>query len=107
MRSRPIVAWTGPVDRLPLLGAIRIVSDGSGLDRFPLSTGEGRKHPWKGDPMYVLIAYLRAKLMSEDEGATAVEYGMLVALIAAVIVASVVALGTQINTAFGTVTGQF
>jgi pilus assembly protein Flp/PilA len=56
--------------------------------------------------MFILIAYLRAKLTSEDEGATAVEYGMLVALIAAVIVGVVVTLGAQINTAFGTVSGK-
>jgi len=36
----------------------------------------------------------------DDEGATAVEYGMLVALIAAVIVTTVVTLGQQIQVAF-------
>ncbi len=35
-----------------------------------------------------------------DRGATAVEYGLLVALIAAVIVGIVATLGTQITTAF-------
>ena len=39
----------------------------------------------------------------DDEGATAVEYGLLVALIAAVIVATVALLGTQINIAFNKV----
>ena len=39
----------------------------------------------------------------KDRGATAVEYGLLVALIAAVIVATVVLLGGKINTAFNTV----
>jgi pilus assembly protein Flp/PilA len=43
------------------------------------------------------------KFYREEEGATAVEYGMLVALIAAVIVAIVTTLGTQIRTAFTTV----
>ena len=38
--------------------------------------------------------------MDDEEGATAVEYGMLVALIAAVIVTIVAALGTQIAAAF-------
>ena len=44
-------------------------------------------------------------LLSEkkDRGATAVEYGLLVALIAAVIIAVVALLGTQINTAFTTI----
>lgn len=41
---------------------------------------------------------------NDDEGATAVEYGLLVALIAAVIIATVVLLGTQINTAFTSIT---
>ena len=36
----------------------------------------------------------------DEEGATAVEYGLLVALIAAVIVVIVTTLGTQINAAF-------
>ena len=40
---------------------------------------------------------------ANDRGATAVEYGLLVALIAAVIVATVALLGTRINTAFQTV----
>ena len=36
----------------------------------------------------------------DEQGATAVEYGLFVAAIAAVIVAIVVALGDKINTAF-------
>ena len=48
---------------------------------------------------------LAAKLMTrlhtaKDRGATAVEYGLLVALIAAVIVVVVKTLGTQVSTAF-------
>jgi pilus assembly protein Flp/PilA len=42
--------------------------------------------------------------MHNEDGATAAEYGLFVALIAAVIVASVRLLGTQINTAFTAVT---
>ncbi|HEX8973852.1 Flp family type IVb pilin [Oryzihumus sp.] len=41
-----------------------------------------------------------------EEGATAVEYGLLVALIAAVIVTIVATLGTQINNAFTTVSNK-
>ncbi|GCD88937.1 Flp family type IVb pilin [Nocardioides sp. LS1] len=37
----------------------------------------------------------------DDKGATAVEYGLLVALIAAVIIVAVALLGTKINVAFG------
>jgi pilus assembly protein Flp/PilA len=40
------------------------------------------------------------KFYREEEGATAVEYGMLVALIAAIIVAIVTTLGTKIQAAF-------
>ena len=43
---------------------------------------------------------------NDDEGATAVEYGLLVALIAAVIVATVATLGKQIQVAFQTVVAQ-
>lgn len=38
-----------------------------------------------------------------EKGATAVEYGMMVALVAAVIVLTVTALGRQVNTAFTTI----
>jgi len=41
--------------------------------------------------------------LDNEAGATAVEYGMMVALIAAVIVTIVATLGTQVNTAFTTV----
>jgi len=40
---------------------------------------------------------------NDEEGATAVEYGLMVALIAAVIVTVVAAIGTQLNSAFGLV----
>jgi len=40
---------------------------------------------------------------NDEAGATAVEYGMMVALIAAVIVTAVSTLGGQINTAFETI----
>ncbi len=36
----------------------------------------------------------------EEEGATALEYGLLAALIAAVIIAAVTSLGTTLNTVF-------
>lgn len=52
-----------------------------------------------------LITGVKNRLDSE-KGATAVEYGLLVALIAAVIIVVVAALGGQINTAFNTVSGQ-
>ena len=52
-----------------------------------------------------LIVYMQARLniTRDDEGATLVEYGMLVALIAAVCVGIVATLGGKINTAFTTI----
>jgi pilus assembly protein Flp/PilA len=43
------------------------------------------------------------RFFKDEEGATAVEYGLIVALIAAVIVGIVTTLGTQIRAAFTTV----
>jgi pilus assembly protein Flp/PilA len=39
----------------------------------------------------------------EEEGATAVEYGIMVAAIAAVIITIVISIGSKTNTAFGVV----
>ncbi len=56
---------------------------------------------------YVFVqTYLTSLLNRDDRGATAVEYGLIVALIAAVIVAIVATLGGQINTAFTTVSNK-
>ena len=52
----------------------------------------------------LIALQIRARqAMDRDHGATAVEYGLMVALIAAVIVGTVATLGGQINTAFQTV----
>jgi pilus assembly protein Flp/PilA len=55
-----------------------------------------------------IITYVKAHygFATSEEGATAVEYGILVALIAAVIIAIVVTLGQQINDAFTTVSDE-
>jgi Flp pilus assembly pilin Flp len=50
---------------------------------------------------------LRQSTAVRERGATAVEYGLLVALIAAVIVGVVFTLGGQINTAFQTMVTAF
>lgn len=50
------------------------------------------------------IVKFRTHLATREEGATAVEYGLLVALIAAVIIAVVTLLGTEINSAFSKIT---
>ena len=55
--------------------------------------------------MMAFVAGVKDRFSSE-KGATAVEYGLLVALIAAVIVGIVATLGGQINTAFTTISGK-
>lgn len=49
------------------------------------------------------IAGVKDRFASEEKGATAVEYGLLVALIAAIIVGTVVTLGTDVLKGFQTV----
>jgi pilus assembly protein Flp/PilA len=44
-------------------------------------------------------------LIRDEEGATALEYGLIAALIAAVIVGAVTALGTKVSGTFNTITG--
>lgn len=51
-----------------------------------------------------MLMYMRNK-MQDQKGATAVEYGIMVALIAAVIITIVSTLGGQIETAFTDVSG--
>jgi pilus assembly protein Flp/PilA len=50
-----------------------------------------------------LIAASETRLR-EEKGATAVEYGLMVGLIAAVIITTVVLLGTQLNALFTKIT---
>ncbi|WP_426990066.1 Flp family type IVb pilin [Pseudarthrobacter sp. Y6] len=52
--------------------------------------------------MIAFVAGVKDRL-SNEKGATAVEYGLLVALIAAVIIGIVATLGTQIAAAFQTI----
>lgn len=57
--------------------------------------------------MQQMFDYLMARMnVKSDEGATAVEYGLLVALIAAVIVVIVAVLGGQIDAAFSSVSDE-
>lgn len=44
-----------------------------------------------------------SKFMSDESGATAIEYGLIAALIAVVIIAAVTALGTNISAKFNEV----
>jgi len=49
------------------------------------------------------VAKLQARLVCREKGATAVEYGLMVALIAIVIIAAVTLLGNRLNGLFNTV----
>lgn len=51
--------------------------------------------------------YVRARnLMESEEGATAVEYGIMVALIAIVIIAAVTTVGTQLGVVFDNIASE-
>lgn len=52
------------------------------------------------------MVQLLKTLIRDEEGASAVEYGLLVALIAAVIIVSVTALGANMSAKFTTVAGK-
>jgi len=51
------------------------------------------------------IRHIRAWI-AEEEGATAIEYGLMAALIAGVIIATVAALGTKVQGLYATVDSQ-
>jgi pilus assembly protein Flp/PilA len=53
--------------------------------------------------LLVTLQTFVADRKNDDKGATAVEYGLMVALIAVAIVATVVILGTRLNAVFTTV----
>ncbi|KRE39434.1 hypothetical protein ASG73_03685 [Janibacter sp. Soil728] len=55
--------------------------------------------------LYINVLRHRIQAISEmrEKGATAVEYGIMVALIAAVIIGIVATIGTKLSTAFTTV----
>jgi pilus assembly protein Flp/PilA len=57
--------------------------------------------------MLKALTKLQVRMTTRDKGATAVEYGLLVALIAAVIVGVVGTIGGQIQNAFNNLVGQF
>ncbi len=46
------------------------------------------------------------KFAKDESGATAIEYGLIVALIAVVLITAVTTLGTKLNTAFTTINGK-
>ena len=54
-------------------------------------------------PMTKYIAKFQTRIATREEGATAVEYGLMVALIAIVIIAAVALLGNNLKGLFNTV----
>ena len=55
--------------------------------------------------LYVLRNFMQDRFQgAKDRGATAVEYGLLVGLIAVVIIVAVTALGLKLNGLFGAIT---
>jgi pilus assembly protein Flp/PilA len=55
---------------------------------------------------YIAKFQTRMAQRNDERGATAVEYGLMVALIAAVIVGVVAALGTQLSTLFTNISSK-
>jgi pilus assembly protein Flp/PilA len=51
-----------------------------------------------------LVSLAQDRLKREEKGATAVEYGLMVGLIAVVIIAAVTLLGTELRTLFENIT---
>ena len=49
------------------------------------------------------MVYIGKRFLEDDSGATAIEYGLIVALIAVVIVTAVTTLGSKLNNSFQTV----
>jgi pilus assembly protein Flp/PilA len=58
-------------------------------------------------PMLSLYTNLSVRLRSDEKGATAVEYGIMVALIAVVIIVAVTLLGNNLTTMFGDIACKF
>jgi pilus assembly protein Flp/PilA len=56
--------------------------------------------------LYTLVAFTSDRLKKEAKGATAVEYGLMVGLIAAVIIGSVILLGGKLDGLFNSIQKQ-
>ena len=56
--------------------------------------------------MLAFVSGIKNRLTDEEKGATAVEYGIMVALIAVVIIGAVTLLGTNLNAAFDDIAKQ-
>jgi pilus assembly protein Flp/PilA len=53
--------------------------------------------------LFVLKTWLQAKFTTDERGASMVEYGLLLALIAVIAIVAVRALGTSVSTKFSSV----
>jgi len=77
------------------------------LMKIPEQTAPGQSlpSPVKGTDMLSLLVkfHVKAAALRSDRGATAVEYGLMVALIAIVVIVAVQLLGTQLSGLFNTV----
>jgi pilus assembly protein Flp/PilA len=61
---------------------------------------------YKEQPMSKLFVAIKRFFVRKEEGATMTEYGIMVALIAAVAIGTVVTLGKSVNSAFNAVVTQ-
>jgi pilus assembly protein Flp/PilA len=52
------------------------------------------------------MSSLIKRFVSDERGATAIEYGLIAALIAVVIITGVTAVGTNLSTTFTTISGK-
>jgi pilus assembly protein Flp/PilA len=66
--------------------------------------GVDDQQPTNQKELSEMVKYI-VRFMREEEGATAPEYGLMVALIAVVIIASVTLLGTNLTATFTQVSG--
>ncbi len=53
--------------------------------------------------MKILSRFRLRRFVKDEDGATAIEYGLIAALIAVVIIAAVTSVGTNLSTTFNTV----
>jgi len=69
----------------------------------PPSAGHYEERPTKMDQLLSLWVRVQNAVKRDERGAAGVEYGLLVALIAAVIIATVSGIGTKVESGFTTV----
>jgi len=102
---RPSNAGRPPDGDGPAWSRRVVTTDGGHRDRR--ARGIDRATYQGGHDMLELITRIQERLAAQasDRGATAVEYGLMVALIAAAIVLTVTALGGSLNGLFTSVTG--